>query len=241
MDQAITSEPKFAFSAEGNVHNTSQQRLASLSREAVCTENLTPWIKLLPCQQKAGLSSLLNAYKIFDGNYHSISVHFTRICVDHTCHYQLKQTLSVVFDPLRTHNSKDWSISSLFDHSMRHLCPFSTDTVIKVNFSEKSGYHVFIPINFKDDNGNYHLSKAGLSQLTIILDLPFRTSVKWLNKNVDYSVPTKSKVRTHRFLGGVGDASGSIIVDFINDEDQYVNINYFESVPWILKYCINIS
>ena len=33
--------------------------LGSLPREVACTENLTPWAKLLPCRQHAGLASLL--------------------------------------------------------------------------------------------------------------------------------------------------------------------------------------
>lgn len=33
---------------------------AALPQEAVCTENLTPWLKLLPCRDAAGLGSLLN-------------------------------------------------------------------------------------------------------------------------------------------------------------------------------------
>lgn len=33
--------------------------LGSLPREVACTENLTPWGKLLPCRQRAGLASLL--------------------------------------------------------------------------------------------------------------------------------------------------------------------------------------
>ncbi len=31
---------------------------ASLPREAVCGENLTPWLKLLPCRDQAGLAAL---------------------------------------------------------------------------------------------------------------------------------------------------------------------------------------
>ncbi len=33
--------------------------VGSLPREAVCTENLTPWLKLLPCTGKAGLAAVL--------------------------------------------------------------------------------------------------------------------------------------------------------------------------------------
>lgn len=45
--------------------------------EPVCTENLTPWLKLLPsARQKDGITSLLNPLKIYDGAFHSMSLHY---------------------------------------------------------------------------------------------------------------------------------------------------------------------
>jgi hypothetical protein len=35
------------------------QHVAWLPKEAVCTENLTPWLRLLPCRGWGGLASLL--------------------------------------------------------------------------------------------------------------------------------------------------------------------------------------
>ena len=43
--------------------------------EVVCTENLTPWLKLLPCGSSAGLASLLDASKLYDTTYHSLAIH----------------------------------------------------------------------------------------------------------------------------------------------------------------------
>jgi len=34
-------------------------RYGSLSHEGVCTENLTPWIKLLPCQSKVNILNII--------------------------------------------------------------------------------------------------------------------------------------------------------------------------------------
>jgi hypothetical protein len=46
----------------------------SLPAEAVCTENVTPWIKLLPCRDQAGVGALLRSRPtIFGGNYVSFS------------------------------------------------------------------------------------------------------------------------------------------------------------------------
>ena len=46
----------------------SQKQYAALPRESVCTENLTPWLKLLPCRDAAGLASLLlDRRQLFEG------------------------------------------------------------------------------------------------------------------------------------------------------------------------------
>jgi hypothetical protein len=50
-------------------------RYGALPREAVCTENLTPWLKLLPCRDRAGLATLLERRRVYGGSYHSLRVH----------------------------------------------------------------------------------------------------------------------------------------------------------------------
>ncbi|GAQ90318.1 phosphatidylinositol glycan class T [Klebsormidium nitens] len=50
-------------------------RYGALPREAVCTENLTPWLKLLPCRDKAGLATLLERRRVYGGSYHALQVH----------------------------------------------------------------------------------------------------------------------------------------------------------------------
>ena len=43
-----------------------------MPEEAVCTENLTPWSKLLPCRSESGLGSLLNSLHLYNALYHSM-------------------------------------------------------------------------------------------------------------------------------------------------------------------------
>ncbi|KAH6911864.1 Gpi16 subunit, GPI transamidase component-domain-containing protein [Coprinopsis sp. MPI-PUGE-AT-0042] len=56
---------------------THHLRHATLPSENVCTENLTPFFKLLPCKGKSGLASLLYPHKLFDANWHGLGVHVT--------------------------------------------------------------------------------------------------------------------------------------------------------------------
>jgi hypothetical protein len=50
IDETVTTNPQHAFVAHNNVNKTLSFRYGALPRETVCTENLTPWIKILPCQ-----------------------------------------------------------------------------------------------------------------------------------------------------------------------------------------------
>lgn len=45
---------------------------------ATCTESLTPFLAMLPCSSHAGLSSLLNPHKLFDGDWTLLGIHFVR-------------------------------------------------------------------------------------------------------------------------------------------------------------------
>ena len=101
-----TIQPIWSFSPEGlnlGGNNASHQRYANLPREIVCTENLTPWKKLLPCEShvcllinilkqhviiysfsfaigQSGLGELLNAKNMYDSNYHSLALDLRPIC-----------------------------------------------------------------------------------------------------------------------------------------------------------------
>lgn len=59
IDDTLTSQPELSFRPEGannSYYHTMQDlvelRYGNLPHENVCTENLTPWIKLLPCKSK---------------------------------------------------------------------------------------------------------------------------------------------------------------------------------------------
>ena len=100
LDDQRTTSPKRAFQPEGYLlsNQSYQIRHASLPSEHVCTENLTPFLKLLPCKSAAGIASLLNPHRLFDADWHGIGVH-----VWWTPSKGVSVQLSVqsVFDPVR--------------------------------------------------------------------------------------------------------------------------------------------
>ena len=75
-----------------------------LPGENVCTENLTPWKKLLPCGTKRGLATMLNADHIHTSKYHSLGLSLRKICPNHQkqCsdpELELSLYVVLVFDP----------------------------------------------------------------------------------------------------------------------------------------------
>lgn len=110
----MSSIPYMNFQPEG-IHkirnhfskkpNQNLTRYSILPREPVCTENLTPWKKLLPCRDRAGLSELLSSFIIYDVHFHSMGIHLRSICRDPTsCDeeiLELSQTLTLVFENKR--------------------------------------------------------------------------------------------------------------------------------------------
>ena len=74
-------------------------RHATLPAEHVCTENLTPFLKLLPCPSRAGVAALLEPHHIFDSHWHGLGAHVRwRAGVG----VELVLTVQAVFDPVRT-------------------------------------------------------------------------------------------------------------------------------------------
>ena len=114
IDSGKTTRPLMSFEPEGtlqelqaarkNVTGTSQGELqllhGMLPHEVVCTENLTPFLKLLPCKGKAGISSLLDGHKVFDANWQTMAVDVRPVCKpgSNECELEIEQTVDMVLD-----------------------------------------------------------------------------------------------------------------------------------------------
>lgn len=83
-DQPNSVKPKFLQMAAENSSNlnTDNLRYVSIPNEIVCTENLTPWLKLLPCGRSKGISQLFkNIPKLFESQYLLATINFKQICL----------------------------------------------------------------------------------------------------------------------------------------------------------------
>jgi phosphatidylinositol glycan class T len=100
-----------AFEPEGDHSNSSNLHLlhGTLPHEVVCTENLTPFLKLLPCKGKAGISSLLDGHKLFDASFQTMAVDVRPVCEDGggSCLLEMEQTVDMVLDIARSQRPRD--------------------------------------------------------------------------------------------------------------------------------------
>ena len=92
------------FEPASSMTNTSSENLyllhGTLPREVVCTENLTPFLKLLPCKGKAGIASLLDGHKLFDASWQSMAIDVRSVCPEDgfECSIEMEQTVDMVLD-----------------------------------------------------------------------------------------------------------------------------------------------
>ncbi|OCL13829.1 GPI transamidase-like protein component Gpi16 [Glonium stellatum] len=112
IDSTKTIRPVISFRPEGHHTNSSLLNLhllhGTLPHEVVCTENLTPFLKLLPCKGKAGISSLLDGHKLFDASWQTMSIDVRPVCGDGSeCVLEMEQTVDMVLDIERSKRPRD--------------------------------------------------------------------------------------------------------------------------------------
>lgn len=107
IDSTKTVRPVLSFEPEGTLDTGNNGSLylmhGTLPHEVVCTENLTPFIKMLSCKGKAGISSLLDGHKLFDANWQTMAVDVRPVCKSsRDCDIEIQQTVDMVLDTDRS-------------------------------------------------------------------------------------------------------------------------------------------
>ncbi|KAG1560200.1 hypothetical protein G6F49_002903 [Rhizopus delemar] len=230
IDETITTEPRLSF--QSNSKKNEQLRYGSLPHENVCTENLTPWIKLLPCKAKSGISVLLNPHKIYNSNFHTMAVHAKSICSDELCNereLELIQTITTVMDPVRETSRRDWSLSTVFDRQLKNACPLAKESRISVDLDHAGDQYELKPSTYQINNNSaiYDLTQE-------LLDI----SMTWHYENsFQYPLePKRTTIYVSRYLTEYGQERGGLKVTIYNrHKTDSVPIVYYDSIPWYLK------
>ncbi|KAG8446290.1 hypothetical protein GDO86_013935 [Hymenochirus boettgeri] len=254
IDSTNTVTPTASFKPLGLANITDHRllRYATLPREIVCTENLTPWKKLLPCGSKAGLASLLNAERLYHSSYHSQSVHIRPVCRNANCSnvsWELRQALTVVFDMYSSGLGKrDWSLFKMFSRTITEICPLASQSKIYVDNSGWDKVPLFElnpPTSLESKvavHGDYRvyavydLLQPGIFSTSRNLNV----ALKWKGGIVEPGQPKPQLFYADRYVSGYGLHTGVInTIVFNNHPYRAYPVLLMETVPWYLRLYVH--
>ncbi|VAH93120.1 unnamed protein product [Triticum turgidum subsp. durum] len=230
------SAPRWGFKLnEGNL------RYGALPREAVCTENLTPWLKLLPCRDKAGIASLLYRPSVYKGYYHSQKL---KLKSSQSLGIILDQTLTVVLQPNTVSGKQlhstggqlqpSWSMEHLFSKKLSGKCLVSKSSRVFVEIEKgivdnvhKAGSDVswnndLFVLSTAPDRSLKELDNLEVQSSSLYeYDVNNYNNDKPLNVGITWKLPliwscTRAPYHASRFLMGSGNERGSIAMSFLS-------------------------
>ncbi|KAI8035189.1 GPI transamidase component PIG-T [Drosophila gunungcola] len=221
-------------------------RYSTLPREIVCTENLTPWKKLLPCGSASGFASLLNSGHVHNTKYHSLGLKVRVLCEDHdedNCIVELTQTANLVYDlRLFELSNNDFSLRRLFGMGLNGFCELAASSKIYVQRNEQGERFQLVPPPTQED---VRSTRGGHSVIYSVYDMheQFRDAgerlfnVAWLspkseNRRRNLARPSLPPVTVHRYLLGHGQERGRIVTEVTNSHYDALPIMVQEMVPW---------
>uniref|UniRef100_M4BHF4 GPI transamidase component PIG-T n=1 Tax=Hyaloperonospora arabidopsidis (strain Emoy2) TaxID=559515 RepID=M4BHF4_HYAAE len=199
----------------------------SLAREELCTENLTPWLKMLPCRAIAGLGSLIDPINVLSGEYLSLSL-FAARSQDGT--WALRQHLTTVLNP-SPHNSGRWSLGSLF---------FGTEQVgAEVRACPLADKSVILTEDTKDKEPSSIIEATDLREKSVSLSSSWfedwKTAVQEASSQ-NSVITQQDVVSVHRFVTGYGQVHGGIAVQLKNNHPSCgMLVTYHDVIPWYLR------
>nr|XP_006639610.1 PREDICTED: GPI transamidase component PIG-T [Lepisosteus oculatus] len=252
IDSTNTVQPSASFKplGIGNVTEHRFLRYAVLPREIVCTENLTPWKKLLPCGSKTGIAMLLKSEKLFHTSFHSQAVHIRPVCQDGACRstaWELRQTLSVVFDLHASGQGKrEWSLFKMFSRTLTEPCPLASSSKVYVDVTDNTQGELF----------ELNPASPSLTQAAVLGDRRNYTVYDLLNpesfgthRSLNILLKWKSQDSGHflrpllhaeRYVGGYGLQTGEIHTLVYNSHPfRAFPALLLETVPWYLRLYVH--
>ncbi|XP_031228571.1 GPI transamidase component PIG-T isoform X2 [Mastomys coucha] len=254
IDSTNTVTPTASFKPLGLANDTDHYflRYAVLPREVVCTENLTPWKKLLPCSSKAGLSVLLKADRLFHTSYHSQAVHIRPICRNAHCtsiSWELRQTLSVVFDAFITgQGKKDWSLFRMFSRTLTEACPLASQSLVYVDITGYSQDNETLEVS-PPPTSTYQDVILGTRKTYAVYDL-FDTAMINNSRNLNIQLKWKRPpdnealpvpvLHAQRYVSGYGLQKGELSTLLYNAHPyRAFPVLLLDAVPWYLRLYVH--
>ncbi|XP_017465987.1 PREDICTED: GPI transamidase component PIG-T isoform X2 [Rhagoletis zephyria] len=241
IDKTNSVEPKFSFRPQfviGSKVNVPQYiRYASLPREIVCTENLTPWKKLLPCNSKQGFASLLNSGYVHNTNYHSLGIKMRTICESYNknCILEFTETANLVYDPKLLGTNGDFSLRRLFGQGLNGYCSLSKSSKIYVNLDDQPYDLTPTPMHNLTSKRGGTTTSYGVYDIQR-LDADKLFNIAWISRksNPAILITPSPPIYAHRYILGHGQERGQIVTQVTNKHYSKLPIVLQENIPWFV-------
>lgn len=264
-DEMTVSNLKLSFQDHLNPDNaTLGEKLyyLNLPEETLCTENLTPWKKLLPCYSNSGLASLLNAKYLMQSSFSSLSIDVApKKCLDsngdrnNVCErVELVQTVRVVYNPLNMFEGKQiWSFAKMFGNSIRDFCPLASSSRVYVDVTELDDMNKLYPQFFSEQLMNSKRHKNLLNRKYALFDVdkiinhqnetrtPLNIGLKQnrIFKYVPHSKRENLPINLHTNVAGIGSNSGAVVATITNSLDEPIPVIYMHVIPHFMRVYIH--
>ncbi|XP_073832823.1 phosphatidylinositol glycan anchor biosynthesis class T [Musca autumnalis] len=243
MDKTNTISPQYGFKPQfvSSPHRnlTKHVRYSSLPREIVCTENLTPWKKLLPCNSHHGFASLLNSGNVHNTNYHSLGIKFRTLCNNRDeCILEFTESANMVYDPklLGSNNNMDFSLRRMFGQGLNGHCALADSSKVYVNLDLPLPYEMTpLPHHNITSTRGGQTSRYGVYDIQKLKDNKL-FNIAWVLRKPPNNVltPTAPPLLAHRNIVGYGQERGKIITQITNNYYQELPIVLQENIPWYM-------
>lgn len=240
IESVNSVSPEFSFRPRGVVKertvNNTFLRYSSLPREIVCTENLTPFKKLLPCDSKLGLASLLNAGFVHNVRYHSVGLHVRPICRDETCEktsLELTQSVSLVYDYAEHYGTRVWSFKRLFGQGLMGACPLARTSAIYVDVTSNSS----VPFTLSPPPLEYITSlRGGYENVYARYEVPSVpiNIMATYSENQVYFVNLQPPIYSNQYITGYGQERGGIVTKIYNKHWGPLDVVLLQNIPWFV-------
>ncbi|KAJ4485920.1 Gpi16 subunit GPI transamidase component [Lentinula aciculospora] len=235
LNEQRTTSPRLSFPPEGALPDWGlphELRHASHASEHVCTENLTPFLKLLPCKSLSGLAMLLNPHRIFDADWHGIGLHV----LWRPEGVEVRLNVQLVSDPLRISGQKkqDWSFHSLFDRRVEKACPVAKFSRVSVDLPSSGLYRVYPePMEVIEGKAYYDLkNNHEVWDIGTMWPADFEYPLSKLN-------PTLVPFSVRRNLLGSTQDRGQLSIVVTNNQQDTLQLLYLETMPWIIQFYLH--
>ncbi|WFD30060.1 Subunit of the glycosylphosphatidylinositol transamidase complex-like protein [Malassezia sp. CBS 17886] len=245
---ATTVEPTHDFLSQGPRGAGTQLFHAYLPSEAICTENLTPLLKLLPCKGGAGLASLILPHAILRAEFHSVSVHARREgrsgwAIALRVHAIVRPDGGMADAPVA------WTLSRLFGRALTKACPVASasgirlhlpDTPRHVHPAPRRGAEAEAPSgDDARDDGARAPSAYRAAQRTHVYDtrtVPAPLDVHFEVHPHDGALRRAPPLEASRRVLGCGQERNTVRVALRNHlRGEAVHVRYYDQFPWAVQ------